>query len=153
MSDPCAIRRCRPPARSPADAAHPDHALYQQIKGKVAELDQQVGRSFDATSERMTASLLVLAKEKELTRVDHVVLSRQTDDFEAARTVFLVQGSPTDHGMIRTSMLTVQAAHTPVEQSHQQLEAINERVAQEQLQQQTLAQTQTRPQSGPEMTM
>ena len=141
------------PARSPADAEHPDHAMHQQIKGKVDELDRQVGRSFDAISERMTASLLVLAKDNGLTQVDHVGLSRQANGVEAAQKVFVVQGSPTSFSVMYAGMPTVQAAHTPVEQSHQQLEAINARLAQEQLQQPTLAQTQTPPQPGPQMTM
>ncbi|WP_234408228.1 XVIPCD domain-containing protein, partial [Xanthomonas fragariae] len=108
-----------PPARSPADAEHPDHAMHQQIKGKVEEPDRHVGRSFDAISERMTASLLVLAKDNGLTQVDHVGLSRQANGVEAAQKVFVVQGWPTSFSVMYAGMPTVQAAHTPVEQSHQ----------------------------------
>lgn len=43
---------------APADAGRPDHAMHQQIRGKVGQLDVANGRTFDATSERMTASLL-----------------------------------------------------------------------------------------------
>ncbi|PPU75361.1 XVIPCD domain-containing protein [Xanthomonas cucurbitae] len=150
-----ALPRETPAPRSPADADHPDHALHQQIKGKVAELDQQAGRSFDATSERMTASLLVLAKKQELARVDHVLLGTPSANPDAVQNVFLVQGSPTDHAMVRTSMPTLQAIQTPVEQSHQQLEVINQRLAQEHAQQQAQQQAtdQTRPPPGPQLTV
>ncbi len=37
--------------------------MHQQIRSKVEQLDEANGRTFDATSEWMTASLLTLAKE------------------------------------------------------------------------------------------
>ena len=43
---------------TPTQPGHPDHPLYQQVRDGVAALDARYGRSFDATSERMTASLL-----------------------------------------------------------------------------------------------
>ncbi|WP_343231244.1 XVIPCD domain-containing protein, partial [Xanthomonas citri] len=61
-------------ALTPVDAGHPDHAMHQQIRSKVEQLDAANGRTFDATSERMAASLLTLAKDNGLTRVDHVLL-------------------------------------------------------------------------------
>ena len=67
--------------------------LYRQIRDGVTELDTQHGREFDATSERMTASLLVLAKNSGLTRVDHVVLSNATSVHPTAHNVFVVQES------------------------------------------------------------
>lgn len=72
-------------ALTPADVGHPDHAMHQQIRGKVAQLDTTSGRASDATSERITASLLTLAKDNGLTRVDHVLLSDKTKDLPAAR--------------------------------------------------------------------
>ncbi|MCE4341659.1 XVIPCD domain-containing protein [Xanthomonas hortorum] len=134
--------------KTPLDDGHPDFALYQQIKGKVAELDHQNGRTFDATSERMTASLLTLAKDNGLTRVDHVLLNNATDKLTAAQNVFVVQGLPSDPAMLRADMPTVQAANTPVEQSFNQLEHINQRLAQQQIEQQTLDQAQTQSQSS-----
>lgn len=69
-----------------------DRALHEQIRDKVAALDAANGRSFDATSERLSASLLVVARENGLDRVDHVVLSRQTADAAAAQNIFVVRG-------------------------------------------------------------
>ncbi|WP_230434534.1 XVIPCD domain-containing protein [Xanthomonas melonis] len=54
-----------PPSQSqtPSQPGHPDHVLYQQIKDGVMQLDAQHGKEWDGASQRMTASLLALAKE------------------------------------------------------------------------------------------
>ncbi len=54
----------------PAQPDHPDHALYLQVRQGIEALDAKHGRSFDHTSERMAASLTVLAKDNDLERVD-----------------------------------------------------------------------------------
>lgn len=64
---------------TPAEVGHPDHAMHQQIRSKVEQLDAANGRTFDATSGRMIASLLTLAKDNGLTRVDHVLLSERPE--------------------------------------------------------------------------
>lgn len=117
----------------PGDAHYP---LYQQIRGHVAALGAKHGRSFDETSERLTASLTALAVEKRLERADHVVLSQSTADSPAGRNIFVVQGELVDPAHRRASMPTDIAVQTPVEQSMQQLD-----VAGQELQQQALAQT------------
>ncbi|KHL59309.1 XVIPCD domain-containing protein [Xanthomonas cannabis] len=139
--------------KTPVEADHQDFGFYQQIKGKVTELDHQNGRTFDVSSERMTASLLTLAKDNGLTRVDHVLLSKQTDSLTTAQNVFVVQGALNDPAMLRAHMPTVQAAQTPVEHSFNQLEQVNQRLAQEQSQQQTLDQNQAQSQGSPSMRM
>lgn len=105
--------------------SHPDHALYQQIRDGVAALDARHGRSFDATSERMTASLLVLAKDNDLDRVDHVLLSNATPDKAAGHSLFVVQGEPGDPAHQRAAMPTALAAQTPVAESMQQFDAVS----------------------------
>jgi len=95
------------------------------VRDGVAGLDARHGRSFDATSERMTASLLVLAKDNGLDRVDHVLLSNATAHEQAGHTLFVVQGEPGDPVHQRASMPTVQAAQTPVDESMQQLEVVS----------------------------
>ncbi|OUL11779.1 hypothetical protein B0X78_12550 [bacterium AM6] len=105
---------------------HPDHPLYEQIRDGVAALDAKHGRSFDAISERMSASLLVLAKDNDLSRVDHVLLSNVTVQNPAGHTVFLVHGELNDPSHARASMPTAQAAQTPVEQSLQQYESVSQ---------------------------
>ncbi|MFC0156202.1 XVIPCD domain-containing protein [Xanthomonas dyei] len=133
------------PSLTPADAGHPDHAMHQQIRSKVEQLDDANGRSFDATSERMTASLLTLAKDNGLTRVDHVLLSDKTRDSPAAQNLFVVQGELQNPAMLRAHMPTSEAAQRPVQESFAQLETVNQRLAQEQsLEQQRLQEQQQR---------
>ena len=91
--------------------------MMSQIREKVAELDAANGRTFDPTSERVTASLYVLAKENGLSRVDHVVLSDRTSHAAAAENIFVVQGERNDPAHLRASMPTAQAAQTPLEAS------------------------------------
>lgn len=125
----------RPPS-SPLQADHQDHALYQQVRDGVAALDARHGREFDETSERMSASLLVLAKDSGLERVDHVLLSRATPESHAGRNLFVVQGEPDNPAHLRAAIPTEQAAQAPVEQSLQQFEAVSQRQALEALERQ-----------------
>ncbi|MCC7633790.1 XVIPCD domain-containing protein [Stenotrophomonas rhizophila] len=127
------------PALTPMQAGHPDHALYQQVRDGVAALDAKHGRQFDVTSERMTASLLVLAKGSGLERVDHVLLSNPTAQLPAAHNVFVVQGELNDPAHQRALMPTLQAAQTPVDESLQQFDVVS-REQQQRLQAQQLEQ-------------
>ncbi|MCF3551609.1 XVIPCD domain-containing protein [Stenotrophomonas maltophilia] len=110
---------------NPMQPDHPDHALYQQIRESVAKLDAKHGRSFDATSERMTASLLVLAKDNDLSHVDHVLVSNATATHPAGHTLFVVQGEANDPAHLRASMQTAEAAQTPVEESLLQFDSVS----------------------------
>ncbi|MCR8716820.1 toxin, partial [Stenotrophomonas indicatrix] len=105
---------------------HTDHALYQQICEGVQALDAKHGRRFDATSERMAASLLVLAKDNDLERVDHVLLSNATADKPAGHTLFVVQGEPGNPAHLRAAMPTELAAQTSVEESMQQFDVVSQ---------------------------
>lgn len=118
---------------APLQPDHPDHALYQQVRDGVAALDARHGREFDETSERMSASLLVLAKDSGLERVDHVLLSQATPESHAGKNLFVVQGEPDNPAHLRASIPTEQAAQTPVEQSVQQFEVVSQRQEQEAL--------------------
>ncbi|WP_049457899.1 XVIPCD domain-containing protein [Stenotrophomonas maltophilia] len=110
---------------NPMQPGHPDHALYQQIREGVEELDAKHGRSFDVTSERMTASLLVLAKDNDLSHVDHVLVSNATAMHPAGHTLFVVQGEASDPAHLRASMPTAEAAQTPVEESLLQFDSVS----------------------------
>ncbi len=126
--------------RLPNQADHPDYTLYQQIREGVAALDAKHGRTFDETSERMSVSLLVLAKDNDLDRVDHVLLSNATADTPAGHTLFLVQGDPSDPSHQRAAVPTELAATTSVEESLQQFDVVSreaqQRAAANQLEQQ-----------------
>jgi len=117
-----------PPADAvfgPAQPGHPDHALYQQVRQGIEALDAKHGRNFDYTSERMVASLTVLAKDNDLERVDHVLVSKATAEHPAGHALFLVQGEPADPAHHRASMPTEAAAQTSVEESAQQFDVVS----------------------------
>lgn len=133
-------------SRDPRDPTHPDHALYEQIRSGVEKLDAQHGRGFDVTSERMSLSLLTLAKETGITRVDEVVVNKQTSTLPAGATVFLVQGDRSNEAMHRESMPTAVTTQTPPEKSMQQLEVVNQQIVQQQ--QAALARGQDDPSRG-----
>lgn len=125
---------------TPLDPQHPDHSLYSQIREKVGELDAARGRSYDETSERLTGSLLVLAKSRGLERVDHVVLSIETPELRPAHNVFVVQGELNNPAHRRAHLETAQAISVPLAESLQKFELVRqeqqERIQQEALQQQ-----------------
>lgn len=134
----------------PTQPSHPDHRLYGQIRDLVRGQDQQHGRQWDQTSERLSASLLALSKDAGLTRVDHVVFSQKTDQVAAGENVFIVQGRLDDPAHVRAHMKTEEATRTPESASFAKVEALNERAAS-----QAVAQTQSQAQEdiirGPSM--
>lgn len=119
-----------------------DRALHEQIRGKVAELDAANGRAYDATSERLTASLLVVAKDAGLERVDHVVLSEQVGQRPAAEHIFVVQGALADPAALRAAASTAEAAQRPMQESLDALAVINQRQADAASQEQSQRQAQ-----------
>ena len=108
---------------TPLNPDHPDHALYQQIREGVTKLDEAHGRSYDETSERLTGSLMVLAKSNGLDSVDHVVLSQPTANQPGGQNVFVVQGELDNPGHQRAGMPTALAVKTPFEESLEQFDA------------------------------
>jgi hypothetical protein len=119
----------------PAQPGHPDHALQQQIRAGVQRLDGEHGRSWDETSERLNASLLVLAKEKGLTQVDHVLLSERNEHVQKGENIFLVQGGLSDPAHRVADMKTQDAIGMSQAQSHERLEQLNQQHSQERSQQ------------------
>ena len=122
----------------PRKEGHPDHALYRQIRDGVSTVDAKHGRSFDETSERVTAGLLAAAKGSGLERVDHVVLGNSPSDGSASR-MFVVQGALDNPAHLRASVPISEAVNTPVEQSLAKAEQISQA---QQVAQQDLAQEQ-----------
>ncbi|WP_199680141.1 MULTISPECIES: XVIPCD domain-containing protein [unclassified Xanthomonas] len=101
---------------------HRDYALLQQVRAGVSAIDAHAGRTPDESSERLIASVMTLARQNNLERADHVVLSHQTANSPAGRNVFVVQGELNNPAHLRAHMPTDVAVQTPVEQSLQQLE-------------------------------
>lgn len=94
-----------------------DRALYTQIRAGVERLDAEHGKPWDDSSQRMTASLLVLAKEQGLSRVDHVVLNNPTDNLARGERVFIVEGAIDDPAHRRGHMNTMDALRAPEAES------------------------------------
>lgn len=121
-------------AADPAQADHPRNALHRQCVAGTHALDRQLGRSPDADSACMAASLTDLAARSGLERVDHVLLSERGRNAQAGERVFVVQGDPKDPAHLRAQMPTEEAVRTPVAQSFERLAEFDR--------QQALAQTQ-----------
>jgi hypothetical protein len=125
----------------PTHAGHPDHKLHQQSSDAVRKLDESMGRNTDINSDRMAASLTVLAKQEGIARIDNVVLSRANDTVKAGENVIVVQGKLEDPSHTRAYMSTQQAVNTPVAESFKQLDTLNTQPRQELAQQQSLQAT------------
>jgi DNA-binding phage protein len=93
------------------DKPHPDHALFQQARGAVHQLDAQHGRAPDRHSDHLAAALVVAARGKGLTRIDQALLSEDGD-----RT-FAVQGEPSSPFKQIAHVQTAHAVNTSLEQS------------------------------------
>lgn len=148
----------------PADPKHPDHAMLEQIRAGVRKVDQEIGKSYDDASERISRCLLAACKDNRemypnardvslaanaLNRVDHVLLGTTGN-------LFAIEGRPDDPAHKRAFVPVEAAARTPVEQSDEKLQAANQSIAQERAlaQQQELARGINDPgQSGPNLAM
>src|SRR5690606_28914702 len=62
QAQPAPASRTAPPRR-PDEPDHPDHALLDRLRVRVRELDQQAGKGWDESSERLAASALVMARK------------------------------------------------------------------------------------------
>ncbi|MEA9795679.1 hypothetical protein GGR75_002869 [Xanthomonas campestris] len=109
---------------SDAQLPEKDRQMLNTIREQVAGIDQQHGRTYDATSEKISVSLLATAKEGGLSRVDHVVLGNTPGD-GAGQRLFVVQGELNNPAHLRSSIKAEEAAKTPVEQSFAKVEQIS----------------------------
>ncbi len=136
-------------ASGSTDARHSNDPLLSQINQGVARLDAEAGRTPDATSENVSASLYALAKANDITRVDHVLLSERTAQADAAQNIFIVQGERNDPAHLRASMATSVAAQTPADASFERAEQLTQ--AAQVRTQEDQQQRQVQEQSGPRM--
>jgi hypothetical protein len=121
----------------PRDPDHPDHRFYRQLERGVAHLDAERGRSFDATSERLTMSAYHDAKAAHLTSADHIAINqtgkRQQDGAQIAggTLLFVVQGQdPFDPAARRSITDVAQAVDRPIEQSLRNVDTLAQQQAQ-----------------------
>lgn len=111
-------------ASSVAELGNADRFLYMQIRAGVERLDAESGKQWDESSQRMSASLLVLAKEQGLARVDHVVLNNPTESLARGEKVFIVEGAMDDPAQRRGTMSTMDALRTSEAESLHRAEAL-----------------------------
>lgn len=121
--DSPSLHRVSSSTAEPGDA---DRALYMQIRAGVERLDAEHGKPWDESSQRMTASLLVLAKEQGLSRVDHVVLNNPTENLARGESVFIVEGAMDDPAHRRGHMNTMDALRAPEAQSLHRADALGQ---------------------------
>ena len=117
------------------------HPLHEQAESAVRRLDESMGRQYDNASACMAGSIACLAKQNGFERIDHVLLSIQSEQTRAGEKVFIVQGDPADPAKRRTQMQTQDAIAVPVEESLQRLTAL-EQAAPLRAQSEQLSQTQ-----------
>lgn len=103
-----------------------DRSLYTQIRAGVERLDAEHAKSWDESSERISASLLVLAKEQGLSRVDHVVFNNPTESLARGEKIFVVQGALDDPAHRRAQMNTMDALRTPESESLHRADALSQ---------------------------
>ncbi|MGE8285053.1 MAG: XVIPCD domain-containing protein [Stenotrophomonas lactitubi] len=115
--------------RVPSSTAEPsdaDRSLHMQIRAGVERLDAEHGKPWDESSQGMSASLLVLAKEQGLSRVDHVVLNNPTENLARGERVFIVEGAMDDPAHRRGHMNTVDALRAPEAESLHRADALSQ---------------------------
>jgi len=103
--------------------------LHEQAIAGVQRLDAAMGRTPDESSERMSASLAKLARSSGLERIDHVVLSAGNAHSPPGQNVFVVQGRLDDPAHLRAHMSTDVAVQTPASESLQQLQKVDQQLA------------------------
>lgn len=119
-----------PAADKPTLSAH-DQALDQHLRGQLAQAEARFGKVWDADSERMSASLSLLAARNGFTADDapSIRFSNPSGQNAAGSLVFLSregEGSHCDPYLNRAHMSTAQALSAPAEQSYDQLQAHRE---------------------------
>lgn len=101
----------------PRQPGHPDHALQQQISGRL----QQLGEPYAEHAEQYSLVLLHRAKSANLTDISQITPSHPTDGRAAGETLFLVQGRPGDPAAQREGVTAAEVLQTPPETSLQLL--------------------------------
>lgn len=140
-----------PQRPTPADAAHPDHALWKKLDASVEQLDRQAGKQRDESSDRLGAAALVLAKQSGFTERDDLLLAfnRPAGQLAAGEVLHLFRhGShaSADPAANRAQIATHDALSMPVSERFRQVEDISQ--AQESHRTHELQHAQSREQSA-----
>ncbi|MCC4633193.1 XVIPCD domain-containing protein [Xanthomonas dyei] len=119
----------------PGKAAQPDNELLEKIRGGVRTLDQQAGKSWDESSDRLSASLMLMAAEKGFTAKDDLkfAFNSPTEKLAGGEILHMWREghqSP-DPAAHRAHMTTQEALSVPADQRLAQAEVMQQAKAQE----------------------
>ncbi|MBB4734035.1 XVIPCD domain-containing protein [Xanthomonas arboricola] len=139
----------QPALNVPYKTGRPDDELLEKIRSGVRGLDQQAGKSWDENSDRLSASLMLMAAEKGFTAKDDLkfAFNSPTEKMAGGEILHMWREghqSP-DPAAHRAHMPTQEALSVPVDQRMAQVEVVQQTKGQEvmQAQQQDRIQTQS----------
>ncbi|MCE4364202.1 XVIPCD domain-containing protein [Xanthomonas hortorum] len=139
----------QPALNLPGKTVQPDNELLDKIRGGVRGLDQQAGKSWDENSDRLSASLMLMAAEKGFTAKDDLkfAFNSPTDKMAGGEVLHMWREghqSP-DPAAHRAHMTTHEALSAPADQRFAQVEIAQQAKAEEitRSQQQETVQTQS----------
>ncbi|MET7142469.1 hypothetical protein M3S04_13290 [Xanthomonas sp. PPL139] len=141
--------RAGEPAAAPGGA---DRALHDRVRTGVAQAEQAIGKGWDDNSERMTASLTLLARQNGFSERDQlsVGFNRPTASHQGGELAFVYRSggdvSPDPYAN-RAHMPTSEAIARPAQETYQQLQQLGAQQgqAQRQAQEQALQASQQGP--------
>ncbi|WP_369977829.1 XVIPCD domain-containing protein [Xanthomonas bundabergensis] len=119
-----------PAPRAAAPAAEPtgaDRALHDKVRSGVAQAEQALGKGWDDNSERMTASLTLLARQSGFNERDQlsVGFNKPTATHQGGELAFVYRDGATaspDPYANRAQMPTSEAIARPAQETYQQLQ-------------------------------
>lgn len=117
------------PRQTQASHSEPDTPMTESLRTGVVGLDTQSGKGWDDASERVYASLLVLAKERGFGPDERlqVAFNAQTERFGAGELIHIGRNGPgqsPDPAANRAVMSTADALATPAVDNYQKAETI-----------------------------
>jgi len=125
-----------PTAAAAAAPTSADRALHDKVRSGVAQAEQALGKPWDDNSERMTASLTLLARQSGFSERDQlsVGFNRPTAAYEGGELAFVYRDGATaspDPYANRAQMPTSEAIARPAQETYQQLQQHTLQQAQE----------------------
>ncbi|MCW0369096.1 XVIPCD domain-containing protein [Xanthomonas sacchari] len=136
--------RASDPAAAPGAA---DRALHERVRSGVAQAEQAIGKGWDDNSERMTASLTLLARQNGFSERDQLAVgfNRPTAAHQGGELAFVYRNggdvSPDPYAN-RAHMPTSEAIARPAQETYQQLQQLGAQQGQGQAQRQAQEQEQ-----------
>lgn len=125
-----------PNAAAAGEPSGADRALLDKVRSGVAQAEQALGKPWDDNSERMTASLALLAKQSGFSERDQlsVGFNRPTAAYQGGELAFVYRDGATaspDPYANRAQMPTSEAIARPAQDTYQQLQQHTPQQAQE----------------------